>query len=390
MPRISMIRLVGSIALTASTVAGVMASPTSAATCQSWGAEPTNVGAGSNQLLAVAALTPCNVWVVGTYVDGPADKTLIERWNGTTWKVQPSSNPGSTTSELIGVAARSSDDVWAVGTASDGSVFSTLVEHWNGRGWKVVPSPNAGAANNRLFGVWARSSDDVWAVGYHEHGGVRRTLIERWNGHAWKIVPSLNGSPGPNELVGVDGTSSTDVWAVGRRNPNPDPNILDPRDRPLVEHWNGHRWKVVPSPNPSGEHGFLLSVSAVTPGAAWAVGYGNIGSPIDGTARTLIERWNGHAWKIQPSPKAGQGYDHLRGVAMRSRVDGWAVGDRWNGVTSRTLIEHWDGHAWRVQPTLNPQPEDVLLGVAAVSSLNVWAVGYARDVLPETLALRCC
>ena len=75
---------------------------------------------------------------------------------------------------------------------------------------------------------------------------------------------------------------------------------------------------------------------------------------------------------------------------MRSRVDGWAVGDRWNGVTSRTLIEHWDGHAWRVQPTLNPQPEDVLLGVAAVSSLNVWAVGYARDVLPETLALRCC
>ena len=75
---------------------------------------------------------------------------------------------------------------------------------------------------------------------------------------------------------------------------------------------------------------------------------------------------------------------------MRSKADGWAVGDRWNGVTSRTLIERWDGHAWRVQPTPNPQPENVLFGVAILSPLDVWAVGESRDVLPETLALKCC
>jgi hypothetical protein len=364
--------------------------PTSAATCQSWGAPPPKVGSEASEFLAVAAVSPCTVWAVGDYGDGPATKTLIQRWNGSSWQRQPSPNP-SLTSSLRAIDAISLSDVWAAGNHVNGSASFTLVEHWNGHAWRVVPSPSPGSERNQLNGLWARSPADVWAVGSRQGAdGVRRALIEHWNGHRWKVRRSPEASPGPNELFGVEGTSATDVWAVGRRNPNPNPVVLDPRDRPLIEHWNGRAWKIVPSPNPGGEHGYLLSVSAVTSGAAWAVGYGNIGSPLDGTARTLIERWNGRAWKIQASPKAGQGFDHLRGVAMRSPRDGWAVGDRWDGVTSRTLIERWDGHAWRVQPAPNPQPENVLFGVAILSPLDVWAVGESRDVLPETLALKCC
>src|SRR5690242_17760591 len=60
----------------------------------------------------------------------------------------------------------------------------------------------------------------------------------------WQVVPSP--SPGPAGLAAVAATSATDAWAVGSR--------LTPGGsyRTLIEHWNGNAWKVEPSPNPAG------------------------------------------------------------------------------------------------------------------------------------------
>ena len=61
----------------------------------------------------------------------------------------------------------------------------------------------------------------------------------------------------------------------------------------------------------------------------------------------------------------------LLGVAALSASDAWAVGSvpHPNGV----MIEHWNGTAWTVQAT---SPLDgTLFGVAAVSPSDTWAVG---------------
>lgn len=47
-----------------------------------------------------------------------------------------------------------------------GTASQTLVEHWNGKTWKVQPSPNPGKGT-LLFGVAATSSTNAWAVGYY-------------------------------------------------------------------------------------------------------------------------------------------------------------------------------------------------------------------------------
>ena len=64
-----------------------------AAKCESWGGQPPNVGSGSNQLEGVAATSACNALAVGYDNNGTANQTLILRWNGKAWKVQPSSEP---------------------------------------------------------------------------------------------------------------------------------------------------------------------------------------------------------------------------------------------------------------------------------------------------------
>src|SRR5215470_15494527 len=89
------------------------------------------------QLFGVAATSARNAWAVGGAVS--SGKTLILRWNGTTWARVPSPTPAPDT-ELYAVAATSARNAWAVGGggASPGKAY---ILHWNGTIWKTVPSP---------------------------------------------------------------------------------------------------------------------------------------------------------------------------------------------------------------------------------------------------------
>ena len=62
-------------------------------------------------------------------------------------------------------------------------------------------------------------------------------------------------------------------------------------------------------------------------------------------------------WKVQPSPNPG-GSSNLLGVAATSRTNAWAVGNH---------IEHWNGKAWKAQKSPGEH------AVAATSSTNAWA-----------------
>jgi len=78
------------------------------------------------------------------------------------------------------VAAVSANNSWAAGYYfNSGGIPRTLIEHWNGTSWKVVPSPNVGPNDNLLNGV-ARipGSSNVWAVGYYISSSRSRTLTE--------------------------------------------------------------------------------------------------------------------------------------------------------------------------------------------------------------------
>ncbi len=79
---------------------------------------------------------------------------------------------------------------------------------------------------------------------------IAQTLIEHWNGTRWNIFPSPNigGVKNTNQLAGVAAISSNDVWVVGVFY---DSSICDrnPLCSPdvLIEHWNGRSWSSIPS-----------------------------------------------------------------------------------------------------------------------------------------------
>ena len=112
----------------------------------------------------------------------------------------------------------------------------------------------------------------------------------------------------------------------------------------------------------------------------------------NGTAgRTLIEHWNGKAWKVVPSPNVGARTNEIFSVRGTSGHDIWAAGEAFTGYpTSRTLILHWNGRRWRVaaSPSVPSEPNS-LSAVRPLSSAGAWAVGrYLRGSVSKTLILR--
>ena len=85
-------------------------------------------------------------------------------------------------------------------------------------------------------------------------------------------------------------------------------------------HWNGHHWAPARSPAIGGSG--LAGVLALTPRLAWAAGSY---SPRPGVNRTLIERWDGRAWTVTPSPNRRQGSELLGIAGTQQHL--WAVGD---------------------------------------------------------------
>lgn len=152
-------------------------------------------------------------------------------------------------------------------------------------------------------------------------------------------------------------------------------------DIPSTSTSNCGTWSIVSSPNAGSSNNALYAVSAVSAGNVWAVGW-YLDSNND--SLTLIEHWDGSSWNVVSSPNPGSAYDILEGVAAISTNNIWAVAsysNNSNASPSQTLIEHWNGKTWSVVSSPSPGSEDNLLfGVSRIPGTNqLWAVGVYNN-----------
>lgn len=294
----------------------------------SWSVVPAMDGPkwSTSALTAVSAHAANDAWAVGLSIrPDNLVRTLVEHWGGTAWIRVKSPNAGHPANgELHGVVALTPDDVWAVGSSGQGAPSRTLIEHWDGTTWSIVPSPNKGPVPNGLSAVGAVAPDDIWAIGsWFTKGFVDRTLILHWDGTAWTRVPSPNADAADNDLVSIAAIATDDVWAVGFHGLHT-----------LTMHWDGTAWTVVPSPTPGGSSD-LAGVVATAPDNVWAVG-GRVDRQAN-ALHTLVEHWDGTRWVVVDSANKGSSDNHLWGVTAASgRM--FAVGTRFrnSGGTGST------------------------------------------------------
>src|SRR5829696_9285537 len=122
------------------------------------------------------------------------------------WTRVASPNRGTVASALQDVVmVPGTSTAWAVGYSYDSNLAAnrTMTQRFNGTSWSIVPSVNASSTGySQLNRVDATSTSNVWAIGF---------LVERYNGTNWAAM----SSPAGVALRGLDVVSPTEVWVAG-------------------------------------------------------------------------------------------------------------------------------------------------------------------------------
>lgn len=271
---------------------------------------------------AVAAVSANDVWVVGEQPNHNGSPiTITEHWDGQRWHVVPSLNIDGM-NRLYAITALSANDIWAVGEARGYSYSSgsqTLIEHWDGTSWKLVPDQGTQFREGTLVTVTAFSPENVWAAGYAPtNGGAMPagSLLEHWDGQSWQ---STTSSPGLS-IVSVSAVSPTDVWAVG--------SVRNAQGQTAVEiaRWNGRQWQSAPrlQPNYDPFQTSIEQVVAVNDKDVWLVG-----GPSN-QAQALIAHWDGNSWQMYALPQPANHSSFAVGLAVSGKAV-WVVGRRVSG-----------------------------------------------------------
>ncbi len=285
-------------------------------------------------------------------------------------KIHPLPAISSVTSTLFGIAAVSSQSIWVVGTSMSTPAFTgqPLIEHWNGSAWQIVPSPSAPQGEfNSLIDVTAITNENVWAVGFSMNTtkATGRPLIEHWNGSAWQIVPNPV-SLKSGSLSAITAVGPNDIWAVGSTSA-----AAGATSEPLILHWDGTLWQVVPGANTT-ESSNLLSVSVVNSNDVWAVG----SSANPKKSKSLIEHWNGTSWQSIPGLTSGMNFDELSRVVALSDHDVWVVGSSFSQPAQiHPLIAHWDGKNWSTLASTGLSKSFAPNAIGVLNADDIWISG---------------
>jgi len=253
-----------------------------------------NAGNRTNDLNAVAVVAEDDIWAVGEYYGASKTLPLTEHWDGSAWSVVPAPAPAAGLNRLSGVAAVSGHDVWAVGFERESNATSpkTLIEHWDGTSWKVVSGMPPGESSE-LSNVVALATDNVWAGGTSGGGNENKPLIEHWNGSAWTVGRNPHASN--VQVNSIAALSGSEIWLGG--------SVSDGHGSEwLLQRWDGTAWThTTPA---SGSTGVVSAIVGAAAGEAWAVG--SYRDSVCGPDQAMIQRWDGSRWTYVPSPHDGR------------------------------------------------------------------------------------
>jgi len=320
-------------------------------------------------LTGVACESPRTCVAVGWFYSGDTGPylSLAAGWNGGAWLAEPIPSRGHDTS-LFGVSCASATACIAVGARD---------EVWNGARWTMIPIVGPGGS------VSCVASGFCQAVGPPPFG--RHVVAASWDGRSWRTEPMPQPTPSAQDLAltGVSCISARFCMAVGDYirgvGARPSPGR---RDRTLAEIWNGSRWRIVRTPNPSRLSQFR-GVSCTSSTACTAVGSSAAGQ------WTLAERWNGRRWALQRTPNVNQvGYTALNAVSCASPTTCTAVGTY--DLGAQIISEQWNGTRWAIHhlPTQSRTPAEgpfVPASVSCTSPTDCMTVGSSGEA---TLAER--
>lgn len=132
-------------------------------------------------------------------------------------------------------------------------------------------------------------------------------------------------------------------------------------------------WGVVPTPDLSTTRNMLRDISGTSSTDVWTVG--SYETATAGNMKNLIMHWDGSAWQLYSNTDLSTTHNDLWGVAAISSVDVWAVGSQNTPGNTNSQLLHWNGSNWTHMVLPVNSGGSYLDGIDAIAADDIWAVG---------------
>jgi hypothetical protein len=275
---------------------------------------------------------------------------------------------------LFGVSCPAAARCMTVGSRTAGTGARAIAVEWLAGRWRSRPVPvPKRASSSYLNEVSCGGDSHCAAVGSsvsRAHGTA--ALAEVWDGRRWRLAAlAIPATARASELLDVSCAAAASCFAVG------DYTVGSGASRPLSEHWNGSRWRLLTTPEPAGTASAVLDGISCRAARCLAVGFAQ-NSPDPFQAAGLAQEWTGHGWRILAFPDpGGAALVDVQDVSCPPRAPCLAAGF-WEGAGQqpRSLAERWRAGRWQLLKPPPAEPPGVLLnGVSCPAAARCVAVG---------------
>jgi hypothetical protein len=358
-------RRVGGIAVALLALgAGFVPVPVAGASPAAWKVVATPDLGRPTQLLGISCPDATTCFAVGSVDRFGAPHSVIERWDGRTWKRV--ANPHLEGDELLAVSCADANHCVAVGERTDDLPESSLIEVWDGATWTIEPGPHPALYENWLTSVSCASATRCAAVGFGlGFHSAATPIVATYDGSTW------TGGAGPTDageqalLHGVSCSRVDRCIGVGER--GSEAGV----EREYVVAWNGREWSQQSTNLPDVRPRVLLGVTCRRAHACVAIGQRG--------HRPLVEVGEAASWSIaaRPDPGIASQFD---GIACPRATRCVAVGAQgpWSRLHDRPLVETARESIWTEVPAASVGGDDALRAVACASVDVCFAVGTTK------------
>lgn len=251
-----------------------------------------------------------------------------------------------------------------VAAAGGIAVHAGILGEAGAGGWQTISLPSGFSAEQ----ISCVGRDGCWVLGIR--GARRNSAIWRYASGTWTGA-SVSGTGSFGDLTCV---TATDCWAVGSQATAPQSSNGDSTSQPLIEHDTGAGFRAVSTPQAPGDDGSLDAVTCVSADDCWAVGSYGASSENGPNLHPLVEHFDGTAWAVVPGAVPPPDYGgELSAVTCVGASECWAVGALADGGG---LIDEYEGHGWTAVTSAPIVSAATLSAVACASAGDCWAVGY--------------
>lgn len=251
----------------------------------------------------------------------------------------------------------------------------------------AAPRPAAPATSDMLSSVSCSRVSACVTVGGRVHTGFENESISYvWNGTAWRFHPMVDLARARYQSSqGVDCLTPANCIAVGDATRVSGSTFTQ---YPVVEHWNGTKWRLRNLRLPKGSQ--LRGVSCAR---RLCMIVGSVPTR-SGSERPLVVRVNGTRRVVTSLPvPAGRTAAAFSGVSCTSASACTAVGAASPGPPGNSgtdFAERWEGGHWRSLRVPRPDGLAALLSVSCTAATRCMAAGWpvagiATAVFPLTL-----